>query len=59
MLKSFDRAFWMRYIKLKDIAPKESLKEFSPLKNQGVLMCPFGDPEKYSFLEFRIKKLNS
>lgn len=57
MLKSFDRAFWMRYLKMRESVPEDKVSDFAPLKDEdGTLSCPFDDPEKFSFLEFKVQK---
>lgn len=50
MLKSFDRAFWMRS------KSREEIKKCDPLIINGEVKCPFGDPTLTSILQFRIKK---
>eukprot|EP01080_Neovahlkampfia_damariscottae_P001184 gene1184-10698_t len=40
LLKSFDRAFWLRHYRDKKNA------DWQPLKEEGKQCCPFGDPEE-------------
>ena len=45
LLKSFDRALWLKHSKYPE------LKEYIPLENKkDELDCPFGDPAVHSFL---------
>lgn len=46
LLKSFDRAFWLRFYKFKDE------KKFQPLMKQEEMICPFGNPEETGSLRF-------
>lgn len=54
MLKSFDRAFWMKYLR----DPSESDPNCIPLHDSdNILCCAFGDPQKASILDLKLKKL--
>ncbi|KAL0487622.1 gas vesicle protein GvpJ [Acrasis kona] len=50
LLKSFDRAYWMRYIK------DSSNSTYEPHMQDDVEICPFSDPQGSSILPFSINK---
>ncbi len=50
MLKSFDRAFWMKNLSV----PNE--KKYVPLQiKESKCSCPFGDPKRVSMIDFKVK----
>ena len=61
MLKSFDRAFWMRHLKFgtpKDEKAVVEAKKYRPLHDEeGRLECPFNDPTQFSILNLNVKKV--
>jgi len=55
MLKSFDRAFWMR-LQSNNINERNQ-RVYTPLYNEDEeMICPFGDPHTTSILKFQVKR---
>jgi hypothetical protein len=50
LLKTFDRAFWMRHFK------EKNNRKYCPYHNDDVDMgCPFDNPENTSMIKFEVK----
>ena len=58
MLKSFDRAFWLKYMRQAKQQQQQGNEMYEPMcDSDGVLQCAFGDPQKASILDLKLKKL--